>query len=125
MGKTEIATHPEMKNIAWSIKKISEDLPCPECERLKASLGSAQAQVSIWKKMHRELKKRQESVRVSGKQMKRICGGKFPKDPHGFNFDLVPEWKFSGRDWVPYNGYGEPLPGPDLRIKVELVPFID
>jgi len=57
--------------------------------------------------------------RISGETMKKVLGGKWP-DARGFGWDIVDHFRLKDGQWEPYNGFGEILPGPSLKLTAEV-----
>lgn len=60
-------------------------------------------------------------VRFSVEQVKAFIGGELPH-AGGFLWDRVEYFLLEDGALQPYNGYGEILPGPGIRIDFTLIP---
>lgn len=116
----EISKHPEMGNIITSIRKIAEDIPCDKCSTLKDDLNAAKSREKHWKDKYDEISTVINESIIPRDLMRQLFGGVFPHDDE-FDFEQISEWRYKSGKWYPYEA-GNQLPGPSLKIPVEITP---
>jgi len=60
---------------------------------------------------------KQDLTKISPALVKRFLGGEWPEF-HGFNFDAVCYYRLEDGLLVPYDGFGDIVPGPSFELTV-------